>query len=210
MDGSLSTFNNLSDFLRSGSDGAFKRLLAAAYTGQLKRTPVKRFRIRYDSHVHIGIVYFDVVTVLVFRFVNIEGAEEGCDDEPQLHGFKEKSLTLKESSAAGNEDLQWHLQQTFRHKSCCRTIHKICGFRSSIFICSGTYLLPNPYAMIRLSSFSLPFESRNRSGLNVNGSGYLVSSCVIAHMFPITIVPRSAIMRSLSYWSSEKVPRGMK
>ena len=82
--------------LRSGSDGAFKRLLAAADTGQLRlKRALKRFCRRYDSHIHVGLVNFDVVAVLIFRFVNIEATEEGCDDEPQLHGFQRKIVDVE-------------------------------------------------------------------------------------------------------------------
>ena len=39
---------------------------------------------------------------------------------------------------------------------------------------------PNPNAQGMLSSFSVPSERKNRSGMNISGSGYLFSSCDIA------------------------------
>lgn len=44
----------------------------------------------------------------------------------------------------------------------------------------GGYLRPNPNASNLSSSFSLPFSSKNLSGLNVKGSGNTLSSCVMA------------------------------
>ena len=50
------------------------------------------------------------------------------------------------------------------------------------------HLLPKPNART-LSSTTFPCSSRNRSGLKEYGSGWTLSSCVIAQMLVITVTP---------------------
>src|SRR6266550_4888721 len=94
-----------------------------------------------------------------------------------------------------------------------------------IYSPSKTYLRPKPKAYGTVSPLRVPSSLKNRSGLNVSGSGYVSSSriialkrsfmkggqrenCYIYHMFGITIVPAESVTRERLFMNDVDLPLG--
>jgi len=81
----------------------------------------------------------------------------------------------------GSKSISFPLASVAFMKSKTASIEAIADHRLASAIWRPTHMRrPHPQTGVTWSSFRSPEDVKNRSGLNSNGAGYLVASCVIA------------------------------
>jgi hypothetical protein len=118
--------------------------------------------VHHDPKFVKRVIKLDFVTELVLGFADIEAGEDRCDDEPHLKSQVVGPKILKETRKIAS---LYRSRQPFQH-----ILYNYQRAEKRFTLVQKTYLLPNPYANMRLSSFNVPSALRNLSGRNVNGS----------------------------------------
>lgn len=100
-----------------------------------------------------------------------------------LTGFPVSSRGASNENTESNLAMASHMEASARTRPAPSRGEGVTKQTQEGIITDAQIRFPNPKGYCTVSSFKIPWSSKNRLGLKLDGSGYLVSSCAIALYF---------------------------